>query len=157
MKHTTWIKIAHAIAEDSKCVSMKVGTVLVKNGHQLSTGINGTPKGYTNCCDKFESRCDEHHTWSLKYEIHSELSALIYSQVDVGGSTAYVTHSPCFNCLKHLIAAGIVSIYFVEKYHRMSEEEFREIVDFCDEMGVELTHALGEPSNWVKCNIEDWV
>jgi dCMP deaminase len=156
MKHQTWLNIAHAIAEDSKCVSLKVGTVLVRDGHQVSSGINGTPKGYINCNEKFEGRCSEHHEWSLKYEIHSELSALIYSQVDVRGSTAYVTHSPCFNCTKHLIAAGIVGIYFVEKYHRMTEEEFQEIIDFCDTMGVELIHASGEMDDWVICNSEIW-
>ncbi|URC15296.1 deoxycytidylate deaminase [Paraglaciecola Antarctic GD virus 1] len=147
MKHQTWLNVAHCIAEDSKCVSMKVGTVLVKNGHQISTGINGTPKGYTNCNDRFVGRCDEHHKWSLKYEIHSELSSLIYCPVSAYGSIAYVTHSPCFNCLKHLVAAGIKAIFFVEKYHRMTTEEWKEIINFCIDTHVGLVHA--QKDNWV--------
>ncbi len=152
MKHSTWLAMAKNVALESKCVSLHVGTVLVKDGHIISSGINGTPKGYINCCDKFTGRCEEHREWSQKYEVHSELSALIYCPVETKGSIAYVSHSPCFNCCKHLAAAGIKSIYFETKYHRFTKEEFQEIVDFCKLMNIGLVeckdtwtyHSIGE-------------
>lgn len=141
MKHKTWLDIALSSSLDSKCVSMKVGCVLVKDNHIISTGINGTAKGDINCCEKFQDRCAEHSEWSAKFEIHSEMSAIIYCPVSTEGSVAYVTHSPCFNCCKHLIAAGVRSIYFLEKYYRMSKEDFQEIVDYCRHMSVGLIEA----------------
>ena len=138
MKDKTFLKIAAVIAEDSKCVSLKVGCVLVLDGHIISTGINGTPKGFTNCCDKFDERGEEHSAWSEKFEIHAEMSSLIYCPVDTKGSTAYITHAPCFNCCKHLVAAGVKEIHYTEKYYRMPEEGLREITEFCKSMEVHI-------------------
>lgn len=139
MKDSTWMKMAEAAAEDSKCVSLKVGTVLVKDGHIISTGINGTPKGYINCCDKFTERSPEHSAWSEKFEVHSEMNALLYCPVDTRGSHAYVTHAPCFNCAKHLVAAGVKSIVYKERYYRQPDKDFNEVVDFCNHMKVEYS------------------
>lgn len=142
MKHKTWLNIAKEVAKESKCVSLSVGTVLVKNGHLISTGVNGTPKGYKNCNEVFSCRCPEHHEWSNRFEIHSEMSAIVYCPVSTEGSIIYITHSPCFNCCKHLIAAGIKAIYFMTRYHRMTEENFKEIVDFCKFLDVKLTECV---------------
>lgn len=138
MKDNTWMDVATAISKDSKCVSMVVGCVLVKDGHIISTGVNGTPKEYTNCCDKFSSRCPEHSEWSAKYEIHAEMNSIIHCPVSTYGSTAFVTHSPCFNCCKHLAAAGVKAIYYKERYYRMSDDEFFEVVDFCKDMKIKF-------------------
>tara|TARA_R110000851_G_scaffold72413_22_gene160522 strand:- start:6302 stop:6739 length:438 start_codon:yes stop_codon:yes gene_type:complete len=140
MKHETWLAAAKAISEDSKCVSMKVGCILVKCDRVIATGINGTPSGYTNCCDKFEGWSSDHREWSLKYEIHAELNALIHCTTSTKGSIAYITHSPCFNCLKHLAGAGVVEIHFIEKYRRMTELELVELIEFCTVMNIKLVH-----------------
>jgi|TARA_R110000850_G_scaffold240302_1_gene364933 dCMP deaminase len=139
--HETWLGVAKQISNDSKCVSMKVGCVLVHDGHVISTGVNGTPSGYTNCCDKFKERCPEHHEWSLKHEIHAELNSIIHRKGSLKkGTIAYVTHSPCFNCLKHLAASFVSEIHFIELYYRMTNAELQEIVDFCIEMNIKLVH-----------------
>lgn len=141
MKHNTFMKIAQVVAEESKCISLKVGCVLVKGDRIISTGYNGTPRGFTNCCDAHidgEFIREGHHEWSNKHEVHSELNAILHSTESLQGTTAYVTHSPCFNCLKHLITAGVVAIYFGEKYYRMTEESMKECIDFCHKMDVSL-------------------
>lgn len=143
MEHSTFMKVAQAVASESKCVSVGVGAVLVRGGHILSTGYNGTPKGYENCHDVIGmSLCrEEHHEWSKKYEIHAEMNAILYCPVSTQGAVIYVTDSPCFNCTKHLIAAGVKEIYYGQIYHRYHttlKDEWQEVIDFCDEMGVKL-------------------
>jgi dCMP deaminase len=125
------MSIAHDVATDSKCVSLQVGCVLVKDGHIISTGVNGTPKGYVNCNSVWSCRCPEHSAWSEKFEIHAEMNAIGFCPVSVEGSTAYVTHSPCFPCVKHMIAFGIKHIIYAERYYRSTDAEIEEIEEFC--------------------------
>ena len=104
-----YLDVAEAIAKRSKCVSLQVGCVLVKDDQIISTGINGTPETYINCKTKFEGCSSEHikqhhHEWSSKYEIHAEMNAIVRAGQSVKGAVAYCTHSPCFNCTKHLLA-----------------------------------------------------
>ena len=76
-----FIKIANEIASASKCVSKQVGAVIVKDGRILSTGYNGTPPGYENCCDHWNNEyTSEHHEWSKTYEIHAEMNAIFGRQ-----------------------------------------------------------------------------
>ena len=136
MKLSTLREIVKSIASESKCVSMSVGCVLVKDGHIISTGRNGTAKGDVNCCDKFTERGVEHSAWSEKFELHAEINAIVHCPVDPSGSIAVVTHSPCFPCTRTLVAAGITDIHYLERYYRQSDEDFAEAVDYCNRMGV---------------------
>ena len=143
MKHSTFLKVAQAVASESKCVSLSVGAVLVKDGHIISTGYNGTPKGYMNCNEHVGIAIpkEDHTAWSQKFEIHAEMNAILHCPVSTQGAVIYVTDSPCFNCAKHLIAAGVKEIYFGQIYHRYHttlKNEWQEVIDFCDEMGVKL-------------------
>ena len=45
----SYLKIAEALAENSKCSAKKVGCVIVKDQNIISSGVNGTPKGFINC------------------------------------------------------------------------------------------------------------
>ena len=66
----------------SKCVSKKVGAIIVKNNRIISMGYNGTPRGVKNCCEIFdESNFDreEHHQWSKNSEIHAEMNAILFA------------------------------------------------------------------------------
>ena len=116
----SFINIAHEIARASKCVSKQVGAVIVKEGRILSTGYNGTPAGYENCCDHWDGEyTKEHHAWSKTYEIHAEMNALIWAArqgIAIEGATIYVTLEPCADCSKNLIAAGIKRIVFDRAY-----------------------------------------
>lgn len=141
MKDITFLNLAKEVATSSKCISLQVGCVLAFEGEVISTGYNGTNSGHINCCDGFKKGLfsrKEHSEWSKKWETHSELNALLRCKTSTKGATAYITQSPCFNCVKHLVTAGIKSIYFLEKYRRLSSEDFKEIVDYCQEMAIGL-------------------
>jgi len=115
-----FINIAFEIARASKCVSKQVGAVIVKDGRILSTGYNGTPAGYKNCCDYWDNKyTKEHHEWSKTYEIHAEMNAIIWAArkgISIEDATIYVTLEPCSECSKNLIASGIKRIVYAKEY-----------------------------------------
>ena len=121
-----FINIAKEIASASKCVSKQVGAVIVKDGRILSTGYNGTPTGYKNCCDYWDGKyTKEHHEWSKTYEIHAEMNAIIWAArkgISIEGATIFVTLEPCSECSKNLIASGIVRIVYQTKYEHTNSD-----------------------------------
>jgi dCMP deaminase len=121
-----FINIASELAKASKCVSKQVGAVIVKNGRILSTGYNGTPPGYVNCCDHWDGKyTKEHHEWSQTYEIHAEMNAIIWAAregISIDGATIYVTLEPCSECSKNLIASGIKRIVYAQEYEHTHSE-----------------------------------
>ncbi|RXJ86870.1 deaminase [Arcobacter sp. CECT 8985] len=115
-----FINIAHEIASASKCVSKRVGAVIVKDGRILSTGYNGTPSGYVNCSEHWNDEyTNDHHEWSKTYEIHAEMNAIIWAArkgISIENATIYVTLEPCADCSKNLIASGIKRIVYDRAY-----------------------------------------
>ena len=115
-----FINIAKELASASKCVSKQVGAVIVKDGRILSTGYNGTPTGFKNCCEHWDNKyTSEHHEWSKTYEIHAEMNALIWAAregISINGATIYVTLEPCSDCSKNIIASGIKRIVYDKAY-----------------------------------------
>ncbi len=138
MKLQTLKAVAFNVAEESKCISMKVGAVLSLDGHIISTGYNGAPKGAPNCNSLFSERGPEHSAWSEKYEVHAEMNALLYCPTSTRGSTMVTTHSPCWNCTKHMVAAGVKEIFFAERYYRMTDEEYKMVEGCCMRQGVKF-------------------
>ncbi len=121
-----FINIAHEIAKASKCVSKQVGAVIVRDGRILSTGYNGTPSGYVNCCDYWNGEyTKEHHEWSKTYEIHAEMNAIIWAAregISIKGATIYVTLEPCSECSKNIIASGMKRIVYDIPYEHTNSE-----------------------------------
>lgn len=103
-----------------------VGAVIVKDGRILSTGYNGTPTGYINCSEHWNSEyTKDHHDWSKTYEIHAEMNALIWAArkgISIEDATIYVTLEPCSECSKNLIAAGIKRIVYDRAYEHTNSE-----------------------------------
>jgi dCMP deaminase len=132
-----FINIAKEIASASKCVSKQVGAVIVKDGRILSTGYNGTPAGYKNCCDHWDGQyTSEHHNWSKTYEIHAEMNAIIWAArkgISIEGATIYVTLEPCADCSKNIIQSGIKRIVY-EKYYEHNDSPI--ISQFLKDNGV---------------------
>lgn len=137
MKHSTWMKIAKVVADESKCISHHVGAVIVKDDRIVSTGYNGTPSKQPNCCDvncklvhngefqKFVSddAKKEHHDWSLMHEIHAEMNALLYSSPkDRIGATLYSTLQPCYTCSLLIAGSGITTVIYENEYLRTPKE-----------------------------------
>lgn len=100
-------------SENSYCRRRKVGALLVKEKMIISDGYNGTPSGFENCCEDADGR-------TFPYVLHAEANAITKvarSNNSSEGSTLYVTTSPCMECSKLIIQAGIKRVVFSEHYH----------------------------------------
>jgi dCMP deaminase len=103
-------------AESSYCKRRQVGALIVKNQMIISDGYNGTPSG-------FENVCEDDNGVTKPYVLHAEANAITKvaaSNNNSSGSTIYITSSPCIECAKLIIQAGIKRVVFSERYH--SEE-----------------------------------
>lgn len=107
-----YLRMAKIWAENSYCKRRKVGALVVKDKMIISDGYNGTPSGFDNICE--DSR-----DLTLPYVLHAEANAitkLARSSNNSDGSTLYVTASPCIECAKLIIQAGIKRVVYAEKY-----------------------------------------
>ena len=124
-KHDLFIKMAFLLSDESKCVSQHVGAIVVKEGRIVSTGYNGTPPDLPNCCDIFDKDNfdrEEHHKWSKDNEIHAEMNAIAFAakhDIGIEGCDIYITMSPCNDCLKNMIPAGIKNVFYLYKYDKV--------------------------------------
>lgn len=119
-----FLKTALLLAEESKCVSLKVGAVIVKDKRIISMGYNGTVQNTIDCVDALEENLyerDKHSEWSDSHEIHAEMNALMFAAkhgLSVDGCTLYCTHEPCDQCLKNIIQAGIKKVVYITPYKK---------------------------------------
>ena len=139
----TFLKISREIATWSKCVSKQVWSIIVKDTRILSTWYNWTPAWYINCIDfwKWEDN-EKHYEWSLKYEIHAEMNALLWAArrgVSIEWATLYCTYQPCFDCTKNIIAAWIKRIVY-EKSYKHTDTEIAE--KFINDNWIEVDHII---------------
>lgn len=107
-----YLQMSHIWAENSYCERRKVGALLVKEKMIISDGYNGTPSGFENICE------DESGT-TKPYVLHAEANAITKvakSNNSSEGSTLYVTTSPCIECAKLIIQAGIRRVVYGEHY-----------------------------------------
>lgn len=111
-----YMRMARIWAENSYCERRKVGALLVKNKMIISDGYNGTPSG-------FENKCEDENNVSKAYVLHAEanaISKIARSHNSSDGATLYVTASPCIECSKLIIQAGIRRVVYSDDYR--SEE-----------------------------------
>ena len=104
--------MAQIWAENSYCKRRQVGAIIVKDKMIISDGYNGTPVGFENVCED-----DNDHT--KPYVLHAEANAITkvaQSNNSSNGATLYVTSSPCIECAKLIIQAGIKRVVFNEIY-----------------------------------------
>lgn len=133
-----FMNVAEEISKASNCVSRHVGAVIVLDGRILSTGYNGTPKGFKNCSEHWNSEyTKDHHDWSLIHEIHAEMNAIIWAArkgISIEGGTLYCTTEPCSECSKNLIASGIKRIVWRDKYpyNDENDEAINKMLRTCD-------------------------
>ena len=107
-----YLRMARIWAENSYCERRKVGALLVKDKMIISDGYNGTPAG-------FENICEDENGVTKSYVLHAEANAITkiaQSNNNSKGATLYVTTSPCIECSKLIIQAGIKRVIFQELY-----------------------------------------
>ncbi len=109
-----YLRMARIWAENSYCVRRKVGALIVKDQMIISDGYNGTPSGFENVCE------DEVTGKTKPYVLHAEANAITKvakSANNCEGSTLYITTSPCIECSKLIIQAGIKRVVYCDAYH----------------------------------------
>jgi len=119
---TRYMRMARIWAENSYCQRRQVGALLVKNKMIISDGYNGTPAG-------FENNCEDENGNSKPYVLHAEANAITKvarSHNSSDGATLYVTASPCVECAKLIIQAGIKRVVYGEHYRIMDGIELLE-------------------------------
>jgi dCMP deaminase len=119
---TSWAKLSH-------CNRKQVGALIVKDSMIISDGYNGTPAGFDNCC---EDEAGE----TFWYVLHAEANAILKvakSTNNSKGATLYLTLSPCKDCSKLILQAGITRVVYKDAY------KDSEGVEFLKSAGVDVT------------------
>ena len=125
-----YLRMARIWASNSYCIRRQVGALLVKDRMIISDGYNGTPAG-------FENECEDENDITKSYVLHAEANAITKvakSNNSSDGSTLYITTSPCMECAKLIIQAGIIRVVYEEKY-RITDG-----LDLLERAGIELVH-----------------
>lgn len=125
-----YLRMARIWAENSYCVRRKVGALIVKDNTIISDGFNGTPSGFPNICESAEGV-------TFPYVLHAEANAITKVARSNNASqdaTLYVTASPCLECAKLIIQAGIRRVVYSELY-RITDG-----IDLLAQAGVETLH-----------------
>ena len=125
-----YLRMASIWAENSYCTRRRVGALLVRDQMIISDGFNGTPAGFENVCEDADGV-------TKPYVLHAEANAITKvarSNNSSAGSTLYVTASPCMECAKLIIQAGIVRVVFRDIY-RITDG-----LDILHRAGVETVH-----------------
>ena len=132
-----YLRMARIWAENSYCIRRQVGALVVKDQMIISDGYNGTPSG-------FENKCEDDTNVTYPYVLHAEANAitkLARSSNNSDGSTLYVTASPCIECAKLIIQAGIKRVVYGEKYR------LEDGIDLLRRAGVEVEFLDTEKQN----------
>lgn len=119
--------MASVWARNSYCKRRQVGALLVKDRMIISDGYNGTPSGFENVC--------EENGVTKPYVLHAEANAITKvakSGNSSEGATLYVTASPCLECSKLIIQAGIKRVVYRDEY-RLTDG-----VDLLRKAGIEV-------------------
>jgi dCMP deaminase len=100
-----WSKLSH-------CRRKQVGAIIVKNGMIISDGYNGTPSGFPNDCEDKDGLTH----WYVLHAEANAISKVARSTNNAEDSTLYLTLSPCKDCSKMILQAGIRRVVFAELY-----------------------------------------
>jgi dCMP deaminase len=128
-----FLGIADAVSARSHDGETHVGVVVVDETRRiLATGYNGFPPG-----------CDDTALPNLRpdkypFMVHAEMNAIASSRQDLRNSTLYVTWSPCRDCAKAIITAGVKTVVYRQEYRN---EDFEFVIHFLKSCGVEVRHT----------------
>lgn len=124
----SYLQMAAIWARNSYCRRRQVGALLVKDRMIISDGYNGTPSG-------FENICEDENGITKPYVLHAEANAITKvakSGNSSSGATLYVTASPCLECAKLIIQAGITRVVYRDEY-RLTDG-----IDLLKKAGIEV-------------------
>lgn len=109
-----FMEIAEKVSSRSTCDRAHVGAVLVRDKQIVATGYNGSPPGHKHCDDHGHLMEGNHCVRTVHAELNSLLQAARKGHA-TEGSVIYVTHTPCYNCTKALLTAGVREVMYKEE------------------------------------------
>jgi dCMP deaminase len=107
-----YLRMAQEWSMLSHCTRKKVGALIVRNGMIISDGYNGTPSG-------FDNDCEDQNGNTYWFVLHAEANAMlkvVKSTHSASGGTLYITLSPCRECSKLILQAGIIRVVYRDRY-----------------------------------------
>ena len=130
------MKMAHDAAEISYAKRKQVGAILVVPDGCRFEGVNGMPSGFDNCCETEENKTKQEC-------LHAESNAIAKvarSTASSVGGTLYCTLSPCLECAKLVVQAGIIRVVYGEQYPYLGHTgEVRALgLDLLREAGIQV-------------------
>lgn len=128
------MNITKAVSEASNCLRHHIGAVIVKDDVIISTGYNGSPRGYLHCdavgCIRDKLNIPSGTKIETCMAIHAEQNAIIHaSRREMIGGTIYVNSLPCITCSKMIINAGITKFVYIDN-------------DYPDKGGIDLLKQM---------------
>ena len=129
-----YLEMAQVWAKNSYCKRRQVGALIVQDRMIISDGYNGTPSG-------FENVCEDENGITKPYVLHAEANAIskvAKSGNSSEGATLYVTASPCMECAKLIIQAGIKRVVYMDEYRLLDG------IELLRRAGIECVHLEKE-------------
>lgn len=121
----------------------KIGAVLAKEKREISSGYNGFPTGIDDSYERLSNR-----EIKLNYVIHAEMNAILHAnkaREKTNGSSIYIYGlSPCKDCAKHIVAAGVNKVYYIIRKDKVHTKEWGEQLAFVKDMFLEANIELIE-------------
>jgi len=129
--------LSRHVASRATCDRLHVGCVLVRDKRILATGYNGSLPGADHCDDAGHLMMDGHCVATAHAETNAVANAA-RAGVSTVDSVAFVTHTPCWNCLKNLVAAGVTRIVFEIAYPNVETTHPPNLTEILEKAGVVL-------------------
>ena len=102
------------VSQRSTCLRLQVGSLVARDGRILVTGYNGAPAGMPHCTPAFcgpDKPCIR--------TVHAEANCIAFAAkhgISLDGAFMYSTDSPCIECAKLIINAGIKGLHYQRPY-----------------------------------------
>tara|TARA_Y100001980_G_C14553278_1_gene338401 strand:- start:2620 stop:3036 length:417 start_codon:yes stop_codon:yes gene_type:complete len=103
--------LVNLTASRSSCERLQVGCIFVKDNRIVAQGYNG----YIAGCEHKMIIKDNHNIATIHAE-QNTISDCAKRGVSSNECTAYITHYPCYNCMKLMVSSGINSIKYINDY-----------------------------------------
>ncbi len=131
-----FIKIAEHVGSRSTCDRAHVGAVITKNKVIMSTGYNGAPRGLPHCDDIGHEIVDGHCVRTVHAEANS-IAQAARNGAAIEGATIYQTISPCYDCFKMMVNAGVKEVVY-KQFYSSRYDLSKAVLDLSKKTGVKI-------------------
>lgn len=140
-QYSKWLELASVVSMRSKDPSTKVGCVIIdETGQLISEGYNSFSKGVNESEDRLNNREEKY-----RFVLHAEMKAILNSDSNLSGATAFVTHAPCCNCMAAMAEVGIKKVVVKEVLQSWQDrfpDSYRVSSEIRDECGIEFIEGI---------------